>query len=753
MNKKLTMKSSRQLFITILLPFLFCIMLTILILSSVLYSSFEKLALNLVYDQKLSDLKDISRNISTMQQTVNALSTQAFFDSTLGDLLYYPQVDPADLSKYMMKLQSYKNIYPFLYSIYIYNGQKIYAAPSISFINDIGTFGDKEVFSILHNMKDYKSYSIIPRKIPNILYQVAADDKKWTYVYSYLFYESQHQDGQISEAIIMNISEEWLTKSILSFGKNDGSRVFIVDKSGKLISHDSGIEIFSDISKTSYIQQINVTNKPQGYIRTKIDGRDTFVTYAKADVFDWQLISITPYEHIVKDIDNMRSNTYTVVLFMLIIGVATAVFLSRRIYIPVQSVIQHLNALESEKKNEFYIRKQQFLKNLLLKDFTYDFDLLVALLQNNNITLDSKQRFIMMLAKIDHYADFCDLYNASDRNLMKFGIMNIMTEILSTHYQTESVDMDNDHIVVLIRYPDAQLPSENALLLSIVSDLSVNVEKHLQISLSFTLSEAFDGMDLLNDRYLETLEFSSDRVIFGRKSVIFSKNLRLPSEEYKYPVDKAKILCEEISLGHIDQTKQHFTEILDNASRYGYTVLSATIMRLLLSIHNTIDAINASTGLHFNFNYNVFLSRLQRFETIQEIQAAFFDVFDSFVTEITQKKEQKHEKLLDAAMTIISGDYTNPNLSLESIAELVNLSPSYLGRLFKKRYMMSVSDYINHLRLEKTKTMLASSDETLVNIMSLSGFLSRSHFFTLFKKVHGLTPNEYRSNAKTEAPD
>ncbi|HEY5534076.1 MAG TPA: hypothetical protein VIL99_03930, partial [Ignavibacteria bacterium] len=132
MIKKNLLKNPFQLFIMILLPFVLSISLIILIQSAFLYKYFEKFALNMVDIQQKTDLQNQNYNVTTMAQTARALATQAYFDDMIKDILY-SDVSPVDFSKYMNKLQSYKNIYPFLQSIYIYNGHNIYSRPSVNF--------------------------------------------------------------------------------------------------------------------------------------------------------------------------------------------------------------------------------------------------------------------------------------------------------------------------------------------------------------------------------------------------------------------------------------------------------------------------------------------------------------------------------------------------------------------------------------------------------------------------------------------
>jgi hypothetical protein len=153
--------------------------------SSFLYRNFEKYALEMVYQEQKTNLLNTSRNITAMAQTANSLSVTAFFDKTISDLLY-TDVKPEDYSMYLTKLQSYKNIYPFLQSIYIYNGHTVYASPSLNFVYNRSSFADKEIFAILDDMEHYHSHSIVLRKIPNVLAGITTDANKFVNVYSYL---------------------------------------------------------------------------------------------------------------------------------------------------------------------------------------------------------------------------------------------------------------------------------------------------------------------------------------------------------------------------------------------------------------------------------------------------------------------------------------------------------------------------------------------------------------------------------------
>nr|MDE7478670.1 helix-turn-helix domain-containing protein [Lachnospiraceae bacterium] len=90
--------------------------------------------------------------------------------------------------------------------------------------------------------------------------------------------------------------------------------------------------------------------------------------------------------------------------------------------------------------------------------------------------------------------------------------------------------------------------------------------------------------------------------------------------------------------------------------------------------------------------------------------------------------------------------HINRRITVEDLAEHVDLSPSYLSRLFKKELDISISDYICEMKIEKAQHLLRYSDYSLIEIANYLAFSSQSHFIQTFKKLIGVTPKKYRDH-------
>jgi two-component system response regulator YesN len=97
-------------------------------------------------------------------------------------------------------------------------------------------------------------------------------------------------------------------------------------------------------------------------------------------------------------------------------------------------------------------------------------------------------------------------------------------------------------------------------------------------------------------------------------------------------------------------------------------------------------------------------------------------------------------------------DYIDKNhkqdLSLEQIAEHVDLHPNYVSSLFKKETGITFIHYLHLYRIQKAKELMARHPELSFHDISEDvGYENVRHFFNVFKKYCGVTPGEFRSRA------
>ena len=83
-------------------------------------------------------------------------------------------------------------------------------------------------------------------------------------------------------------------------------------------------------------------------------------------------------------------------------------------------------------------------------------------------------------------------------------------------------------------------------------------------------------------------------------------------------------------------------------------------------------------------------------------------------------------------------------LGLNAITQNINYDKKYLCRVFKKYMGMTMTDYLNHVRLDYAINMIQNTDRNILDIAQDLGFSSISYFNVIFKKRYGITPMQAR---------
>lgn len=92
----------------------------------------------------------------------------------------------------------------------------------------------------------------------------------------------------------------------------------------------------------------------------------------------------------------------------------------------------------------------------------------------------------------------------------------------------------------------------------------------------------------------------------------------------------------------------------------------------------------------------------------------------------------------------VEANYRN-DISLESLAELMNLHPHYISRLFKKETGDNFVNYLNALRIREAQRLLRTKRHLPINVIGQRvGFENRHYFTKVFKKYTNVTPRAYR---------
>jgi YesN/AraC family two-component response regulator len=138
------------------------------------------------------------------------------------------------------------------------------------------------------------------------------------------------------------------------------------------------------------------------------------------------------------------------------------------------------------------------------------------------------------------------------------------------------------------------------------------------------------------------------------------------------------------------------------------------------------------------------LPNLVQIRTLDEVYFAISSFYSDICSLIQKTKHSKSSSLLENALEYIHNNSCDAMLSVESAAEALSVSPSYLSRIFKEQLGTSFIDYVHMVRLKNAKQLLSGSNDNVALISDAVGYGNVRNFIRVFKKYEGVTPTEYR---------
>ncbi|MBR0137088.1 MAG: helix-turn-helix domain-containing protein [Erysipelotrichaceae bacterium] len=134
------------------------------------------------------------------------------------------------------------------------------------------------------------------------------------------------------------------------------------------------------------------------------------------------------------------------------------------------------------------------------------------------------------------------------------------------------------------------------------------------------------------------------------------------------------------------------------------------------------------------------------------------DEFLEFATRLFQMQQNKFREIVESENIIVRArryveENYHENIDREDVAAVAFVTPNYLSKLFKNSMGMNLREYINQLRIDEAKRLLISTSMSVSEIASYVGYFNISYFSTVFHKIVGVSPFDWRNEMRGENND
>jgi two-component system response regulator YesN len=130
------------------------------------------------------------------------------------------------------------------------------------------------------------------------------------------------------------------------------------------------------------------------------------------------------------------------------------------------------------------------------------------------------------------------------------------------------------------------------------------------------------------------------------------------------------------------------------------------------------------------------------FNTLDEIVSFSLNILSEYFMYIQDLQKSKNN--IVKITNFIEKNYSNVNLSVNDISAHTFLSPAYMCTYFKQETGKTINQYTTEIRVKKAKELLMNKELRVLDISRMVGYSDGNYFTKIFKKIIGITPNEFR---------
>ncbi|MEI3339260.1 MAG: AraC family transcriptional regulator [Eubacterium sp.] len=133
---------------------------------------------------------------------------------------------------------------------------------------------------------------------------------------------------------------------------------------------------------------------------------------------------------------------------------------------------------------------------------------------------------------------------------------------------------------------------------------------------------------------------------------------------------------------------------------------------------------------------NQFLMSQNSIHSLDDLCYKLQETVEIFTECVFNYIPNKNSEIVKKAIQYIAQNFSR-NLSLDEVARHVHLNPAYFSTIFKQSTGSSFKEYLNMVRIEESKRLLANTNYSVIDIALATGFEDQSYFSKVFKKYTG----------------
>ncbi|WP_297428448.1 response regulator [Clostridium sp.] len=331
-----------------------------------------------------------------------------------------------------------------------------------------------------------------------------------------------------------------------------------------------------------------------------------------------------------------------------------------------------------------------------------------------------------------------------DSSLIPVSIKKIVDESMEKFCKNISF-FYSDMVVVIGNFEKKE---DILLFIKGINEVCKIYKRVMNLTISAGIGYVYNSMPEMRFSYRSAQSALDYRFILGTGKAIYiddvepdsSIQLQLEEQEERTMLNSIKIYSEEEIVMIISSLFKKVEDFLLPFNKY-----RIYFMEIITSILKLVQAYNLDIEEIFGKNFDCY-SFLEAFNSINEVKEWLIQKAVKISVYIKKERINSSMLLIEKAKQYIKDNYSDYDISVETLCSKLHVSPTYFSTIFKRETGMNFVNYLTTLRLEEAVKLLNTTDDKTYIIAEKVGYPEANYFSYVFKKKFGVSPSKYRKN-------
>lgn len=466
-------------------------------------------------------------------------------------------------------------------------------------------------------------------------------------------------------------------------------------------------------------------------------------------------------------------------LIVVLLGIGSIIVLTRRNYKPIESIMKSIDTyslsktqhLIGGKRDEFrFIQsalddlvqqsngfQKQYAEGRVYEYRQRFFDLMYGMTpigweewEQTAAALDMQppyKRFTVVVMEIDRYSEFETKYSRADQNLLKFVLTSMVKEMAGQYRVCVWKEwMSVDQLGVLFQFPATTSPTGDQGAEGLCESIRSWVQTHLDFSVTLGISPPAEDYEELPEAYEAASEALKYKTTLGINRVICSYELeQQPKSDlfYNTRLIRSVILgMKNGEEGWRSGLDQLFEEIVQ--ARLSRDEIGSLMNYMSFQLHRELGHLPKEIWSEPYTSGSLGMEKLLvTYDELGDLKQGVLAFMDDLAVHVsTHRENHSNKELIRDVKAYIEQHYDDPDISLVQITDRFGIK--YVSQFFKDEIGEKFSEYVTRVRMEKAKSLLLESEDSIQEIAARVGYSHSFSFIRMFKRMVGITPGDYR---------